>query len=276
MQELTLKIKEILDTPDDKVNVGEAALVLLKINRNRTLHDNIVRRGNVGKLKYELQKIYDYRFNSESAEEVKVLEKKAVTIIQQTLSVNQKIEESETKGKRSDHDNLPDEVKAKYLENFNIFPRMRKLHEQLKLMVNAKACDRYPFLKELKELDTQLRKNWDEYDAFVIPPANPIIPGTDPAGAGDLPPEDKKELPENITPVATITEPVIDAKKIGAARKYLSDNKTKLKELKALEDQTKYQVLLTKMQERLDLLIQANAGVSEEYLNELKELGLSA
>ena len=55
----------------------------------------------------------------------------------------------------------------------------------------------------------------------------------------------------------------------------MSDNKTKLAELKALEDQSKYLALLSKMQERLTLLIDAKAGVSDEQLEELKALGLN-
>jgi len=56
----------------------------------------------------------------------------------------------------------------------------------------------------------------------------------------------------------------------------LSDNKKKLEEHRALEDQTKYLALLEKMQERLKLLIDAKAGVDAGYLEELKALGLNA
>ncbi len=50
------EIKIILDTPDEQIDIDAAALLLLKINRNRILHQNIVRRRDIAKLKYELQK----------------------------------------------------------------------------------------------------------------------------------------------------------------------------------------------------------------------------
>jgi hypothetical protein len=146
------------------------------------------------------------------------------------------------------------------VENLNIYPRMRKLHEQLKLMRGASACDRYPFLKELKELDENLRKNWDEYDGFVIAPEGP---------AGETPENNPGVTPENNPPAV-----ISDIKEISAARKYLSDNKTRLAALRIQEDQSEYLALLEKMQKRLALLIKAGAGVSEGQLAELKELGL--
>jgi hypothetical protein len=259
MENLTSEIKKILDTPDEQINVSETAVLLLKINRNRILHENIIRRNNVGKLKYELQKIYDFRMKENALKETSALEKEATIIVKETFPKVEIMEASETKGMRADHEQLPDEIKAKYQENLTVFPRMRKLHEQLKLMGNAKPCDRYPFLKELKELDEKLRQNWDEYDAYKI------LPADDEPSAPDGNPSSGNENPEPV-----------DVKKISAARKYLSDNKPKLTELKELEDQTKYGALLAKMQERLTVLIQTNAGISDEQLAELKALGLNA
>jgi hypothetical protein len=248
------KIKEVLKTLDGEIDIEQAALLLLKLNRNRILYESICRRKNVEKLKYELQKIYNYHSKEDAAEEVKALELDAVKVVKTTFPEEEKREATETKGMRPDHDLLPDEVKAKYLENLNLYPRMRKLHEQLKLMNTTLPCDRYPFLKELKELDEKLRKNWGEYDAFTATSPNPDnVPE-----AGDIPP----------APVAP------DAKKISAARKYLSDNKGKLAELKVQDDQSNYLNLLAKMQERLTLLVTSNAGISDEQLTELKTLGL--
>jgi len=159
MENLTAKIKEILDTPNDKIDIDSAALVLLKVNRNRILNQNILRRNDVAKLKYELQKIYDFRSKENALNEAKELEKEVIPVIEVTLPAAEKIEATETKGMRPDHEKLPDDIKACYLENLNHYHKMRKLHEQLKLMGDAKACDRYPFLKELVDLDKEVREN---------------------------------------------------------------------------------------------------------------------
>ncbi|MDE5843677.1 MAG: hypothetical protein K2H35_08090 [Muribaculaceae bacterium] len=40
--------------------------------------------------------------------------------------------DSQPKGKRVDHDSLPDEIKAKYVENLSLLQRMRELHLRLR------------------------------------------------------------------------------------------------------------------------------------------------
>ena len=75
-------------------------------------------------------------------------------------------------GKRIDHDSLPDEIKAKYVENLSILQRMRELHLKLRsLSLDTAPCpdsERYPFLKELIELDKKMHDNWEENDHFVV------------------------------------------------------------------------------------------------------------
>ena len=262
MKSLTPKIKQILDTPDSQVDIAEAATVLLQVNRNRVLHQNIIRRNDVEKLKYELRKIYDFRIQNETIAETKKLETEVAVVLKETFPKAEQKEASELKGMRADHEQLPEVIKAKYLENVNIFPRMRKLHEQLKLMNIGKPCDRYPFLKELKALDIQLRANWDAYDAYVIPPVD--------SNAG------KSSEESGTTTTETTTTPAeVSSKDISAARKYISTNKTKLGKLKET-DPEKHATLIKEMQTRLDLLIATNSGISEQQLGELKELGLKA
>ena len=252
MENLTDKIKDILDQPEGGIRFEEAALVLLQINRNRILYENIVRRGNEKKLRYELQKIYDFRMTDQAAQETQRLEEKARTILTTTLPAAEAKEKEENKGRRADHDQLPEAIQALWLENQNLYPRMRKLHEQLKLMSDKLPCDRYPYLKELKELDEKIRSNWQAYDAFnaaAIPPVS--LPSAEPE--------------------ANVSE---DLKKIQAARKYLSDNKARLAEYLQQGEENKAVELSKKMQERIDWLIQSLAGISKDQSKELQDLGL--
>ena len=75
-------------------------------------------------------------------------------------------------GKREDHDSLPDEIKAKYVENLLLLQRMCELHLRLRsLSLENATCqdsERYPFLKELISLDKKLHTNWEEYDHYII------------------------------------------------------------------------------------------------------------
>ncbi len=256
MGELTEKIKSILEQKIEDVDLNEAALILLKVNRNQILYNNILAKQWKEKAVYELQKIYDFRMQEDALKETAKMEKKVEKVIELNPELNEPAKEDEepVKGKRADHDELPDDIKALFVENLHVFREMRKLHEQLKLMHNHKPCDRYPFLKELLELDKQHRANWDAYDAFVFDKKDP-----EPKKV-DTDPEDK-----------IITETVADPKLVSAARKYLSSNKAKVA---ALEGEAK-QELLAKMQERYSYLVATNSGISDEQKADFKALGLN-
>lgn len=74
-------------------------------------------------------------------------------------------------GKRLDHDSLPVEIQALYIENGNIIHKMRELHLQLRQLSKENATcpdsERYPFLKELIALDKTYHKNWQIYDSWT-------------------------------------------------------------------------------------------------------------
>lgn len=252
MEDLTKEIKKILELPVEKVDIDKAALLLLRINRNKIMYSNLIRRRSVEKVLYELRKHYDFRMQNEALKKTAQMEIQVAEVVKKIPELNsaKATEEKAEKGKRQDHDSLPEEIQAYYLENFNILRRMRKLHEQLKLMNNDQPCDRYPYLCELLELDAQLRGNWHYYDSYVI--GTPIV---------------KNELNIENDLVAEMINP----KKVSAARKYLSDNKKKLSTLKGAEREK----LIAKMQDRLDYLISTDAGISDAQMNEFKEIGLN-
>ena len=75
-------------------------------------------------------------------------------------------------GKRPDHDRLPEEIQALYAENLSLMQNMRACHAQLVLLTlpeNQSNCpdgDRYPFVKEIIELDARYHANWEKYDTY--------------------------------------------------------------------------------------------------------------
>ena len=69
-------------------------------------------------------------------------------------------------------------------------------------------------------------------------------------------------------------DPAEMAKKVSAARGYLSDNKKKLAELKEADDLAKYEKLLAKMQAKYDFLISTGNNVSDDQVKALQDLGL--
>ncbi len=100
---------------------------------------------------------------------------KVETIVAEHIPLASAADRQPQKGKREDHDLLPDEIKAKYVENLSLLQRMRELHLQLRsLSLENSSCpdsERYPFLKELIALDKKLHSNWEAYDHYVTEPA---------------------------------------------------------------------------------------------------------
>ena len=129
--------------------------------------------------------------------------------------------------------------------NGDIFRKMKQLYETLKNMENEQPCDRHEYLSILVSLDEQYRANWAEYDSWQ-------------------PSDASQEEPKKNDAPAT-------AKKISAARKYLSLNRPKLAELTG----EAHDVLLAKMQRRVDLILSAGESFDPTYQAELAELGLT-
>lgn len=72
----------------------------------------------------------------------------------------------------------------------------------------------------------------------------------------------------------TNTTQLIDAKRISANRKYISDNKEKLAKLSA-EQSPKAEELREKIQLRVSELLTVGAGISDDQLSELAKLGIN-
>ena len=165
-------IKQWLETPSNQRDYSVGALYLLKLSGNQIMYRNIVaqldRRHEF--VDYQIQKYYNFRVQALTHAQVEEMQQKVDVIVAEHISLAANADEHKT-GKRIDHDSLPDEIKAKYVENLSILQRMRELHLKLRsLSLDTAPCpdsERYPFLKELIDLDKKMHANWEEYDHFV-------------------------------------------------------------------------------------------------------------
>ena len=166
-------IKQWLETPSNQRDYSVGALYLLKLSGNQIMYRNIVaqldRRHEF--VDYQIQKYYNFRVQALTHAQVEEMQQQVDVIVAEHISLAANADEHKT-GKRDDHDSLPDEIKAKYVENLSILQRMRELHLKLRsLSLDTAPCpdsERYPFLKELIELDKKMHANWEEYDHYVI------------------------------------------------------------------------------------------------------------
>lgn len=179
----TQQIREWLEQPHDDRDYSVGALYLLKLSGNQIMYRNLIANPSAKAdfIEYQIQKYYNFRVQALTHEQVEEMAAQVKTIADEhhlTDDASTVPEDERRLGKREDHDSLPDEIKAKYVENLSILQRMRELHLRLRsLSLENATCpdsERYPFLKELISLDKKLHSNWEEYDHFVAPGPNAV------------------------------------------------------------------------------------------------------
>lgn len=260
---LTKKIQDYLEQTPQNRNVVDGATLLLSLNRNRIFFQSVVRKPEkyADKVAYELTKHLRIRLDQQTVADIIILNKETLPRVQEVLAKGAPVISTDddspqsgtvARGKRADHEELPDEIKTLWDECAELWFKIKELFEQLKGMEKSAPCDRYEYLLQLDEADKKYRANMQVYDEYK--------PG--------MPEAKKKDVPPPVDDPATI------AKKVGAARKYISDNKKKLSDLKGV-DVDKYTALLAKVQERYDYLINSGNAVDAEQINELVALGLT-
>ena len=171
----TEQIKQWLETSEAERDYSTGALYLLKLSGNHILYKNIVaaldKRHDV--IEYQLQKYYNFRVKALTHAQVEEMSAQVEAIVAEHIPLAAEADKQPQKGKREDHDLLPDEIKAKYVENLSLLQRMRELHLRLRSLslenVTCPDSERYPFLKELISLDKKLHANWEAYDHYVAP-----------------------------------------------------------------------------------------------------------
>ena len=165
LNEFEQKVQDWLDTPASERNLEVGATLMLQATRNRILHQNVLRRSNFEKIEYELKKYLGDKFRQCDAVTVEKLSEEIAIVTAKIYFAD-----SETKGKRKDHDELPAEVQDIILNNSQKYARLRGLHERVKVLSGEgyTPCDRYPYLKEMLMLSTEIRESWKYYDEFKI------------------------------------------------------------------------------------------------------------
>ena len=263
--------------------------MMLQCNRNMAMYNTVMRkpRYHEGKIIHELKKHLVYLKDDMNLQEVKDLEKQVLPVIEHAiietekttdevaaamdeipedsylpapaLSDEEPYEQTDTivaRGKRSDHDTLPETIRAIWEKNAERYKKMKQAHETAKTL--TAACDRYEFVKALAELWADYKKDFDTYDHYVLVPAN--------EEAGTQTPEaDEVQLSAE------------DVKAINAARPYISKYLPKLIALVAVskeegftEEQAKeLELWRSRIQQRVDVLIRTKQVIKDELRQQL-------
>ena len=203
----TKEVKAWLDMPASERDYDKGALYLLQLSNNQIMYRNLSR--NAKKhgdfIEHHIRKYMKFRLERLTHEQVQEMQKKVDKIaILRNLDASSEGSYASSGGEngegndsasgstetadstdsavsaspkfkagiRADHDLLPAEIQALYVENASILQKMRELHLILRnLSLDNVACpdsERYPFLKELIELDKKYHSNWKAYDSFSM------------------------------------------------------------------------------------------------------------
>ena len=185
----TEKLQRWLNLPHSSEEmIKEGALLLLQINKNRVLYNNILRQPTRQRyrerLEYELNKHLQIRLAGLTQSEVAAMDARVLKVAESIIasqgdsagdSQDEQDEENRVlkRGKRPDHDQLPEKIQQLFNSCGGVYKRIRKLHTMLKGMENLTSCDRYEYLKQMDELDEIYRKRMREYDEYNAAPNAP-------------------------------------------------------------------------------------------------------
>lgn len=173
---LTDRLQQWLDTPSADRDWDEGAIILLQLTNNKIMYNNISHnpKGKAEFIEGKLRTFLKVRREAIANDEVNILQEQVDAIVARRTEFSNKETNPATDfkaGKRADHDLLPEDIQALYVENLDITHRMRELHLRLRLMSESTtqitASERKPLLDEFINLDKKLHVNWDTYDHYV-------------------------------------------------------------------------------------------------------------
>lgn len=274
-----------------EAELADGAMMVLQCNRNHALYNTIMRRPAryEEKIAYELRKHLRYLKDDMTLDEVKNLEKqilpvigKAIADTEETtdkaaaalgeipedsflpapaLSSEEPFKQTDAivaRGKRTDHDTLPETIRAIWDKNAERYKKIKQAHETCKTL--TAACDRYEFTSAIAELWEAYKKDFDTYDHYVLVPVNE-------EGGTQTPAADEVQLSAD------------DVKAINAARPYISKNLPKLLALVAAAKQEGFTEAQAKelegwrekIQQRVDVLIRTKQVIMDDLRQQLTE-----
>lgn len=246
-KKFTRSIQDWLSTPQDERSLSEGADLLLRLNRNRWMHQQILRRELWDKLEYELRKHLGIRSHGLTMDGAAAYEQRVLSAAAERLAAA--TPEGQHHGLRPDHDSLPAAVRLIPETNARLFHKLKALFEGLKKREKEQPCDRHEDVYQLAMIDEQIRKGWETYD-HALPAAETEAAEAAPAA------------------------PAVTASQVSAARKYLSTNAKKLSALIEEGAESRASALREKMQQRVSLILQSSESFKPDFRSELELLGL--
>ena len=272
--------------------LADGAMMVLQCNRNRAMYNTMMRKPShyEEKMVYELKKHLTYLQNDMNLDDVKDLEKKILPVIGKAIDETEEtadkaaaalgdipedsylpspepspVDEKQkdniiVRGKRGDHDELPEAIRAIWEKNAERYKKIKQAHETCKTL--EAACDRYEFTSAIAEMWDAYKKDFDTYDHYVLVPVNEEA-GTQTPAANEV------QLSAD------------DLRAINNARSYISKNLQKLLDIKSrstlsdFSEQKEMESWRERIQQRVDVLISTKQVITDDIKALLLEAGVN-
>ena len=262
----TQEIADWLETPREERDVRKGAELLLRINGNRHIYQLAMIRPETAHdhVEADLKKFLRIRLDGHTMESVRQMDSELIPKVQNIITTRQ--DESEDapeetddtapahRGKRSDHNELPEEIRAIYERGGELFEKIKQIFTELQQMENAPACDRYEKLKVLKPLVKEYTDGWERYDNYN----------------SDMSQEEAVEA------VDEAPEPGNEVKRVGAARKFISTHVAKLETLLQAEtiDEAEVENERRQIAERMAFVAETGGSFKPDFAQRIHALGV--
>ena len=247
-------------------------MLQLDPRRERGIYNSTVRRPKamLAWVRTDLRKHLGIRQRGLTMPDVEAYNRETVSQVEDTLSQAPETENTTTeepplvpvlgvRGRRPDHDQLPEDVQAIYDRNAERWRKMRQLHAQLAQMIASPGyapCDGNELCYILRQTDTELRADWQLYDEYVITPKEPEgeAPTEDPDKDADT---DKRDSVEVFTD---------NVKTIQNARTAIT---------RGLKVESPNEAQLQKLQKAVDTLVALKQVIKPETIKRLEAVGVN-
>lgn len=262
----TQDIADWLETPREERDVRKGAELLLRINGNQHIYHLAMIRPETAHdhVEADLKKFLQIRLDGHTMESVRQMDSELIPKVQNIITTRQ--DESEDapeetddiapahRGKRSDHNELPEEIRAIYERGGELFEKIKQIFTELQQMENAPACDRYEKLKVLKPLVKEYTDGWERYDNYN----------------SDMSQEEAVEA------VDEAPEPGNEVKRVGAARKFISTHVAKLETLLQAEtiDEAEVENERRQIAERMAFIAETGGSFKPDFAQRINALGV--
>lgn len=186
-QKLTESLQKWLATPKEQRDYEQGNIYLFRLCGNKIQYRNLA--ANPSRhaefISRQIQKYVNFRVREFTHDQVKQMEAQVEKIVEKRLSLEESNPANDfKKGKRADHDSLPEEIQSLYVENLGITQRMRDVQTRLRLLSTEESpcpdSERYPFLQELIALDKKSMitgRDTTIMHRFLRKTMNPKLPG---------------------------------------------------------------------------------------------------